>query len=136
MCVADIMIADPVTVCPADSIGTAVRRMRACGHRCLPVVDGQRLVGVVTDYELGRAANSPLVAREPWHDHFLLDYIDVRSCMLREPVTVTPQSAIREAARLVCEADVCGLPVVSGQTLVGLVTITGLLNHLIRLLEG
>ncbi|MBC8450469.1 MAG: CBS domain-containing protein [Chloroflexi bacterium] len=63
MCVADIMIANPITVSPANSIGTAVRRMRASGCLCLPVVEGDRLVGIVTDHELSRAANLPLVAR-------------------------------------------------------------------------
>jgi acetoin utilization protein AcuB len=134
MCVADIMIADPVTVSPANSIGTAIKRMRVSGYRCLPVVEGPRLVGVVTDYELSRAANSPLVVREPWHDHFLLDFIDVRSCMNPAPLTVAPESHIREAARLVCDGDIRGLPVVSGQTLVGLVTTADLLKHLIDLL--
>jgi acetoin utilization protein AcuB len=134
MCVADIMIADPVTVSPANSIGTAIKRMRQCGYRCLPVVEGSRLVGIVTDYELSRAANSPLVVREPWHDHFLLDLIDVRSCMNRTPPTVAPESQISEAARLVCEVDICALPVVSEHTLVGLVTTADLLKHLIHLL--
>lgn len=134
MCVADIMLSNPITVSPADSIGTAVRQMRESGCRCLPVVQGTRLVGVVTDYELNRAANSPLVAREPWHDHFLLDLIEVRSCMKRDPLTVAPEAHIREAARLVCEGDVCGVPVVSGHILVGLVTRSDLLRHLMRLL--
>lgn len=136
MCVAEIMITNPITVCPADSIGTAVRRMRESGYRCLPVVEGTRLVGVVTDYLVSRAANSPLVTREPWHDHFFLDLIDVRTCMVRNPSTVTPESHIQDAARLLCETDVPGLPVVSDQTLVGLVTASDLLRHLIRVLGG
>ena len=134
MCVADIMIANPITVAPTNSIGTAIKRMRESGFRCLPVVKGTRLVGVVTDYELSRAANSPLVTREPWHDHFLLDLIDVGSCMNCDPLTVTPDVRIRDAARLACQVDIRGLPVVRGQMLVGLVTPTDLLRHLIRLL--
>jgi len=134
MCVADIMIHDPITVCPSDSLGTAVRRMRKSGFRCLPVVEGERLVGLLTDYEVNRAAHSPLVAREPWHDHFLLDVIEVRSCMKQDPLTVDPESPIREAARLVCEKDIPALPVVSGHVLVGLVTTSLLIEHLIALL--
>lgn len=134
MCVADIMIVNPITVAPTNSIGTAIRRMRESGYRCLPVVEGKRLVGLVTDYEVSRAANSPLVAREPWHDHFLLDLIDVRSCMDSDPPTVSPDARICDAARLACQSDVRGLPVVSGRMLVGLVTPTDLLRHLIDLL--
>jgi CBS domain-containing protein len=109
MCVAEIMIPNPITVSPANSIGTAIRRMRASGCRCLPVVEGDRLVGIVTDYELSRAANSPLVA---------------------------PEAHIRDVARLVCESDIGGIPVVRGHILVGLVTTANLLHHLIRLLGG
>ena len=134
MCIADIMIQDPITVCPSDSLGTAVRRMRKGGFRCLPVVERGRLVGILTDYEVNRAAHSPLVAREPWHDHFLLDVIEVRSCMKRDPLTVEPESPIREAAQLVYEKDVPALPVVSGHSLVGLVTTSLLLKHLVTLL--
>lgn len=136
MRVAEIMITNPVTVSPANSIGTAIRRMRKSGCRCLPVVEGGRLVGMVTDYELSRAANSPLVVREPWHDHFLLDLIEVRSCMMRDPLTVSPDTLIREVARLVYERGVRGVPVVRGHSLVGLVTTADLLRHLIRLLGG
>lgn len=136
MCVAEIMIRNPVTVSPANSIGTAIRRMRKSGCRCLPVVEEGRLVGMVTDYELSRAANSPLVVREPWHDHFLLDLIEVRSCMMRDPLTVAPDAHIREVARIVCECGVGGVPVVRGRRLVGLVTTADLLKHLIRLLGG
>jgi len=136
MYVAEIMIPDPVTVSPSNSIGTAIRRMRKSGCRCLPVVEGERLVGLVTDWELSRAANSPLVVREPWHDHFLLDLVQVRSCMKRDPVTVAPETQIREVARLVCEGGVSGVPVVRGHILVGLVTAADLLRYLIRLLGG
>jgi len=136
MCVAEIMIPDPITVSPTNSIGTAIRRMRKSGYRCLPVVEGERLVGIVTDHELSRAANSPLVVREPWHDHFFLDLIEVRSCMRRDPLTVTPEAHIREAARIVCESDVGGVPVVRGHSLVGMVTTADLLKYLIRLLGG
>ena len=134
MCIADIMISDPITVCPSDSLGTAVRRMRKSGFRYLPVVEGDRLVGLLTDYEVNRAAHSPLVAREPWHDHFLLDVIEVSSCMKKDPLTVDPESPIREAAQMVIDQDVPALPVVSGHALVGLVTTSLLVQHLINLL--
>jgi len=54
--------------------------------------------------------------------------------MNSDPLTVTPDARIRDAARLACQGDIRGLPVVSGQMLVGLVTPTDLLRHLIRLL--
>jgi len=54
--------------------------------------------------------------------------------MNSDPLTVTPDARICDAARLACEGDIRGLPVVRDQMLVGLVTPAALLKHLIDLL--
>ena len=59
--VADIMTADPVTIHPSQSIGTAIALMRQGNFRRLPVVENGRLVGIVTDRDLRRATNSPIL---------------------------------------------------------------------------
>src|SRR5512144_1582017 len=57
----DIMTPNPVTVTPRNAIRTAINLMREGGYRRLPVVDRGRLVGIITDRDLRRAANSPIV---------------------------------------------------------------------------
>lgn len=133
--VADIMSTSPVTVAPRNAIRTAVNLMREGGFRRLPVVDRGRLVGIVTDRDLRRAANSPFVVREQWYDNFILDHIEVGSCMTPNPMTVTPDVPIAEAARLMRDSKIGGLPVVEDGRLVGIVTETDLLDCLISLLE-
>jgi acetoin utilization protein AcuB len=133
--VADIMTPNPLTVTPRNAIRTAVNLMREGGFRRLPVVDRGRLVGIITDRDLRRAANSPFVVREQWYDNFILDHIEVGSSMTPNPLTITPTAPVAEAARLMRDHKIGGLPVLSDGQLVGIVTETDLLNFLIELLE-
>jgi len=133
--VADIMTPNPVTVTPRNAIRTAVNLMREVGCRRLPVVDRGRLVGIITDRDLRRAANSPFVVREQWYDNFILDHIEVGSCMTPNPLTIHPGAPVGEAARLLRDHKIGGLPVVADGQLLGIVTETDLLNFLIEMLE-
>ena len=133
--VADIMTANPITVTPRNAIRTAVNLMREGGFRRLPVVDRGRLVGIITDRDLRRAANSPFVVREQWYDNFILDHIEVGSCMTPNPITIGPSDSIAEAARTMRNHKIGGLPVIADGQLVGIITDTDLLDYLIELLE-
>ena len=133
--VADIMTAGPVTVTPRNAIRTAVNLMREGGFRRLPVIDRGRLVGIITDRDLRRATNSPIVLRDQWYDNFILDHIEVGSCMTPNPLTIAPTAPISEAARIMRNHKIGGLPVVVDGQLVGIVTETDLLDCLIELLE-
>jgi len=130
-----VMTRDPVTVAPNDAIGVALKRMLARGCRRLPVVDQGKLVGIVSDRDLRRATNSPFVLRERWYDDFLLEHILVRACMTPNPITITPRTSMLEAAKLMRDHKIGGLPVMEGERLVGIVTETDLLNYFIRTLE-
>ena len=133
---ADIMKPNPVTVTPRNAIRTAINLMREGGYRRLPVVDRGRLVGIITDRDLRRAANSPFVVREQWYDNFILDHIEVGSCMTPNPLTIEPSVPIADAARLMRNHKIGGLPVVTDGQLVGIITETDLLDFLIELLAG
>jgi acetoin utilization protein AcuB len=133
--VEQVMTRNPLTVSPVDSIRVEIERMRERNCRRLPVVENGRLVGIITDRDLRRATNSPLVLRERWHDEFMLDHVPVRAAMTPGPTTVAPQSPMVHAAQLMSQQKFGGLPVVEGETLVGIVTGTDLLNYLIRILE-
>ncbi len=133
--VADIMTSNPVTVTSRNAIRTAVNLMREGGFRRVAVVDHGRLVGIITDRDLRRAANSPFVVREQWYDNFILDHIEVGSCMTPNPITVAPTAPVAEAARLMRDHKIGGLPVVTDGQLVGIISEMDLLDFLIELLE-
>lgn len=133
--IADIMTRRPVTIGRSNSIRTAIDLMREGEFHHLPVVDKGRLIGIVTESDLRRAANSPVAVRERWYDHFILDHIQVAACMTPNPITATPNTPIVEAARAIRDKKIGCMPVVEGDNLIGIVTSTDLLNCLIHLLE-
>lgn len=133
------MTQEVITVAPSSSIGTAIALMREHGFRRLPVVEDDKLIGIVTDRDLRQATNSPLVLREVWYSEFLLEAIKVRACMTPNPMTVTPTTAVAEAARLLRRHKIGGLPVIEAEgsdRVVGMVTITDMLDCLIQLLAN
>ncbi|MBI4787499.1 MAG: CBS domain-containing protein [Chloroflexi bacterium] len=132
--VQQVMSREPVTVEPEDTIRTAIDGMRARQCRRLPVVERGKLVGIVSDRDLRRATNSPFVLRDRWYDEFVLDHITVRACMTPNPATVTPRTPIIQAAQLMRDRKIGGLPVIEDEQLVGIVTETDLLNYLIQTL--
>jgi acetoin utilization protein AcuB len=135
MLVQEIMTGDPATVSPQDSLRTAIFRLRQQGCRHLPVIEGDRLVGILSDRDIRRALNSPFVLHEHWQDEALIDHATVQSCMTPDPKTVGPQTPVVEAARLMRDYKIGGLPVVAGGMLVGIITETDMLDALIQLLE-
>ena len=135
MRVADLMTPNPVTITQRNAIRTAINLMREGGFRRLPVVDRGRLVGIITDRDLRRAANSPYVVREKWYDNFVLDHIEVGACMTPDPLTIGPDALIAEAACLMRDHKIGGLPVVAEGQLVGIITETDLMDFLIDILE-
>lgn len=135
MYVRDVMTEKVVTVSPNSSIGDAIALMREGEFRRLPVVEDGKLVGIVTDRDLRQATNSPLVLREKWYSDFILEAIKVKACMTADPITVTPDATVLEAVRLMRDRKFGGLPVVEGDRVVGVITITDALDYLIQLLE-
>jgi acetoin utilization protein AcuB len=116
--IASIMSRDLATVTPSDPIRIAIERMREHGCRRLPVLENGKLVGIVTDRDLRRATNSPFVLRERWYDEFVLDHISIKACMTPNPHTVTPETKIVEAAKLMRDKKIGGLPVIENGKLV------------------
>lgn len=135
MHVRDVMTPKPIIIGPQQSIGAALARMRRGNFRRLPVVENGKLVGIVTDRDLRLAMNSPYVLREGWYDTYLMEHIEVRSCMTPNPMVVSPDCDLIEAVRLMRGQKFGGLPVVDDGVLVGILTETDLLDCLISLLE-
>ena len=134
MLVRDVMTPDPVTIGPNHSIGAALARMRRGGFRRLPVVEDDKLVGIITDRDLRLAMNSPFIMREGWYDSYLMEHIEVRSCMTPDPLAVAADGDLLTAVRLMRKHKFGGVPVLQDGKLVGILTETDLLDLLERLL--
>ncbi len=128
----EIMNRTLVTVDTHASLRQAQRILDRRNIRHLFVMDGKRLVGIVTDRDLRKAApssKSPLTTSE--REEFM-DELKVVEVMLRKLITASPSTTVREAAKVMIREKIGCLPVVEGKTLVGIVTETDLLEILVR----
>lgn len=135
MLVADRMQRTVITIDREASLRRARRVMENHRIRHLPVVEGRRLVGILTDRDIRQAAPSSagtLTSRE--RDEFM-DYLRVGQVMTRRIISVTPVTSIGEAARLVLRYRIGCLPVLEERLLVGILTSSDLLEVLASILR-
>lgn len=126
MLVRDIMRSPAVAIPPATTLADAYRTMQEKGIRHLPVLDGDRLVGVITDRDL-RLATSALSATPFAPDRRVADV------MRMNPLTADPADPVEDAARTMRERKIGCLPVSDGGRVVGIVTGLDLLDALMRM---
>jgi CBS domain-containing protein len=112
MKVEDVMTRDVVFVEVPGSRDTALKIMKAKGITSLPVVKNDKLVGIVTRGD---------IFRNPEEDQIAL-------LMTRQPVFVSPNATINDAASLLVENILRRMPVVDDSDLVGFITVTDIVS--------
>jgi acetoin utilization protein AcuB len=123
-----------VTVTTETTLPEALRLTAQRGIRHLPVLDGDRLVGILSDRDLKRAMASPATSLEAHELNYLLDRLRVGEFMTRTVITVGAMFPIEAAAQLMVQEKIGALPVTDGEQLVGLVTETDVLQIFLRAL--
>ncbi len=137
MFVKERMTLNPITINPDCSVPDALRIMQERKVRRLPVLDARgRLVGIVSENDLRHAAPSPATTLAVYEISELVAKIKVAQVMTREVVTVTGDTPLEEAARLMTDHKISGLPVMQGSNVVGIITETDLFKSLLELLGG
>lgn len=136
MLVKERMTKGPITITKDTSFNEIVDLMKKHNIRRLPVVDGKRLVGIVTNRDVRTASASPATSLEIHELLYLLDRLKAKDIMIKKVITVGPDTPIEGAARLIIKYKVGGLPVVVDSILVGIITETDLLQQLVDLLEA
>lgn len=121
--VGEHMTADPIACGPVASLADATRLCRRNFIRHVPVVKGGRLVGVVSDRDIRRAAGAG-------GD----EELTVADCMTSQPLTVRPSDTLMEAAGRMLRHRISCLPVVRGDEFVGIITTTDLVDHCMSVL--
>jgi acetoin utilization protein AcuB len=123
MNVIDVMTNNPITIRGDKSLRAALELMHEHQIKHLPVLSNQsHLIGVISDRDCRHALNSPFILRERWQDEELTRTVQVRSVMSPAPIVVEPQMPADEAARLMLTHRIGCLPVMRGESLVGIVT--------------
>jgi nucleotide-binding universal stress UspA family protein/predicted transcriptional regulator len=111
------MTKNPVVADPEDKLSSIQGKMAEGAFRCVPVIKAGKVVGLVTDRDIRMHVG-------------YLEHTEAKKAMSESLITVTPETPLREAARLMRERKIGGLPVVEDNALVGVITTTDVLEAL------
>lgn len=135
--VAERMKTEVILVSPSHNVRAAWRLLREHQIRHLPVVEEDKLVGIVSDRDVRLVFPSALtsgpIERDP---DDALEKLTVREIMTKQVITVDPEISLTDAARLLLERRIGSLPVVQGSRVVGIITKTDILAAFVDIWEG
>lgn len=115
-----------ISVAPDTPISTALNMMRQENVRRTPVIKNGKLVGIVSDKDLLNASPSPATSLSIWEMNYLLSKITVADVMTKDVLTITVDTPMEQAARIMADNKIGGLPVLKNDKLVGIITETDL----------
>ena len=119
----DWMTREVVVVAPETTLPEAHRLMNDNQIRRLPVVKDGQLVGIVTHGDVRGAAASDATSLSIWELQYLIAKIEVKEIMTPDPIIISHDATIGEAAQVMLDYKISGLPVVdSDGKLVGIIT--------------
>lgn len=119
------MTSNPITIASTATIADASELMRTNNFRRLPVVDGGKLVGLVTDRDLRSVSPSPATTLSIFELNYLLTKMQIKDIMEKKVITIQVDATVEEAALLLYNHRIGGLVVVDEKsTVVGVITET------------
>jgi CBS domain-containing protein len=134
MNVADMMTGKPVTIFQHEPLRHALAAMAKIGCHHLPVLSREgHIVGIITDNDCRRALKRPEGHTGEWDEDAAADRLLVRTVMTPAPIIVEPDMSADEGARLMLTNHVSCLPVMRGETLVGIITTSDILMAFIKM---
>src|SRR5919198_6606531 len=111
MRIRDVMATDLPTVDPEESVRDAACRMADAGVRALPVCDGERLAGIITDWDVTRAlASAEDASRKPLRDYMSTDL-----------VATAPDARLGDVSELMADRRIHHVVVRDGERFAGMV---------------
>jgi acetoin utilization protein AcuB len=122
-----------ISVRPQTPVADALNLMKRERIRRLPVIEDGRLAGIVSDKDLLYASPSPATSLSVWEVTYLMGKLTVEKVMSRPVATVTEDTPLEEAARLMVDRKIGGLPVMRGEQVVGIITETSLFRIFLEL---
>ncbi len=135
MLVYERMTHNPITITPDTPVADALKLMNEKKVRRFPVIDPRtnKLIGIVTEKELLYASPSPVTSLSIYEINYLLSKLTVEKVMSTEVITVSEDTPIEEAACIMVDHKIGALPVLRGDTLVGIITETDIFKTFIEL---
>jgi CBS domain-containing protein len=135
--VREIMTREITTLGPDAKLLDAALLLRSSGYRHIPVVKDGALVGILSDRDVQRASPSMYGEISPEEYNRIFENTTVGRVMASQPVTISPDTPVKEAVQIMHDNKYGALPVVEGENkLVGIVTTTDMLRLLNTLVSG
>ncbi len=134
MLVGERMSHPVITIIPEMPIVDALNLMKRERIRRAPVVKDGQLVGIVSDKDLLNASPSPVTSLSVWEMNYLLSKITVKEVMTKKVISVQENTPIEEAARIMVDNKIGGLPVMREGELIGIITETDLFKIFLELM--
>ena len=102
--------------------------------RRAPVIKNGKLVGIVSDQDLIDASPSPATSLSVWEMNYLLSKIEIKDIMSKDVITINEDTPIEQAARIMADNKIGGLPVMRNNKVVGMITETDLFKVFLELM--
>ncbi len=134
MLVGERMSKPVIYISPDLPINEALNLMKRERIRRTPVIQDGKLVGIVSDKDLLNASPSPATSLSVWEMNYLLSKITVKDVMTRKVLTVSEDTPIEEAARIMADNKIGGMPVVQNGKVTGIITETDLFKILLEMM--
>ena len=134
MFVGERMSRPVIPVAPETPINEVLAMFRKEHIRRAPVMKEGRLLGIVSERDLLNASPSPVTTLSVWEMNYLLSKVTVKQVMSRKVITVSKDTPIEEAARIMADRKIGGLPVVDAGRVVGMITETDLFKVFLELM--
>lgn len=128
--VANVMTQDVLTVNVNHSLAEANELFRKHGIRHLPVVSGEKLIGILSQTDILRISfGNTFGVEQEGGDEAIFDMLSINQVMKHSPVTVSSESTIKEAGEILADKEFHALPVTDNDKLVGIITTTDLIKY-------
>ncbi len=115
-----------------DSLYDVRDMMTKMGIRHVPVVDGDKLVGILSKTDIMRLSFGSMFEGQESADNAVYEMLSIDQVMQQNVKTISSSATIREVAEIFTEVEFHALPVVDDGVLVGIVTTTDLINYLLE----
>jgi acetoin utilization protein AcuB len=134
MLVGERMSHPVISLLPRMPVVDALELLRREHIRRAPVIKDGKMIGIVSDKDLINASPSSATSLSVWELNYLLSKILVKEVMTAKVLTVQENTPIEEAARIMADNKIGGLPVMRGEEVVGMITETDLFKVFLELM--
>ena len=134
MFVGERMSRPVISVAPDAPINEVLAMFRKEHIRRAPVMKNGKLLGIVSERDLLNASPSSATTLSVWELNYLISKVTVKDVMSKKVITVEKDTPIEEAARIMADQKIGGLPVTSAGKVVGIITETDLFKILLDLM--